>query len=170
MRRPTMSRTYEKQMDIISRAAAILEDEGLDCVVLEERVALKTGLSGENGNWTCTIERINMGEEIDAIGVLSRYVELIPEDHRPYGALLANAINSQMLAVGNFDVDMSDGEVVYRSSAAFSVDVDLNDSALRLLMLLNWTEIDRYLPFFDAVAAGEDFGEILDRLDAEREE
>lgn len=157
-------------MDIISRVEAILEDEGLDCVVLEEKIAVKTGLTGESGNWICNIERIEMGDEIDAIAALSRYVEAIPTAHRDDAALLANAINSRMLAVGSFDVDMSDGEVVYRTSLAFSVDADVNDSALRLMLLINWTEIDRYLPLFDAIAQGEDVGEVIAELDGDGEE
>ncbi len=156
-------------MNIISRVEAILEDEGLDCVVLEEKVAVKTGLTGESGNWICNIERIEMGDEIDAIAALSRYVEPIPPEHRDAAALLANAINSRMLAVGSFDVDMSDGEVVYRTSLAFSVDADVNDSALRLMLLINWTEIDRYLPLFDAISAGEDPGDVIGELDGEPE-
>jgi hypothetical protein len=154
-------------MDIISRVEAILEDEGLDCVVLEEKVAVKTGLTGESGDWICNIERIEMGDEIDAVAALSRYVEPIPGARRPDAALLANAINSRMLAVGSFDVDMSDGEVVYRTSLAFSVDADVNDSALRLMLLVNWTEIDRYLPLFDAIAAGEDAQDVIAELDGE---
>ncbi len=152
-------------MDIISRVIEILEDEGLDCVVLEEKVAVKTGLTGESGDWICNVERINMADEIDAVAALSRYVEAVPEGHRNDAALLANAINSRMLAVGSFDVDMTDGEVVYRSSLAFSVDADVNDAALRLMLLINWTEIDRYIPLFDAISAGEPVAEVIALLD-----
>lgn len=151
---------------IIDQVIALLEDNDLDCLVLEEDVAVKTGMAGHHGQWTCNIEVMRLTESLHVLGALSRSTALVPPESRAPVLVLMNLINNYGAPVGNFQLDPSDGEVVFRTSIAFEDAEELAPELLAHTLYLNWAEIDRFLPAVTAVVEGEEPEDAFEALAA----
>ena len=155
---------------IIDQVIALLEDNELDCLVLEEDVAVKTGMAGHHGQWTCNIEVLRLTESMYVLGAMSRSTELVPPEARASVLVLMNLINNYGVPVGNFQLDPSDGEVVFRTSAPFEAPEELSPELLAHTLYLNWAEIDRFLPAVAAVMSGELPDDAFESLAADADE
>jgi len=155
---------------VMDRIIALLEREELDIAILEEDIAVKTGLGGQNGQWMCNMEVATLTPELFALGVLSRWVELVEPERRDAVIYLLNLINFSGVPVGSFELDIEDGEVIFRTSLAFDDPEHVTDAMIDHVVLINWTEIDRYLPMIQAVAGGEDPLMVFDAARADEDE
>lgn len=153
--------------EIIDEVLDLLEENDLDCLVLEEDVAVKTAMAGKHGAWTCNIEVLQMTDTLYALGILSRYIELVQEKRRGVVCVLLNSINYNYVPVGNFEMDMSDGEVTFRTSVAFEDASEISEAVIAHTIYLNWTEIDRFIPAIEAVINGSSPLDALDVLNGE---
>lgn len=155
---------------IMDHVITLLEENDLDCLVLEEDVALKTGMAGHHGQWTCNIEVLRLTESVYAFGAMSRSTQLVPPEARAGVLVLMNLVNNYGAPVGNFQLDPSDGEVVFRTSIPFELPDELAPELLAHTLYINWAEIDRFLPAISAVLEGVDPEEAFEQLAATDED
>ncbi len=113
---------------------------------LEGQTTLHMGYSGENGEWDCFA---HVNEENQQASFYSVYPAKSNEDLRAAMAELLTRINYGM-PVGNFEMDMDDGEIRFKTS------LDVTDDRLSLALLTQLFEanlflMDRYLPAIQSV-------------------
>jgi hypothetical protein len=116
---------------------------------IEGKAMLRTGFSGDNGNWTC-IARAR--EEQEQFIFYSIAPNNVPEDRRLAAAEFLTRANYG-LVIGNFELDFSDGEVRYKTS----IDVEgdrLTSPLLKQMVYANVLTMDRYMPGLMAVSYG----------------
>jgi hypothetical protein len=100
---------------------------------------------GEHGSW------LLVGQAHEVAGSLAIYSVLpsrIPEERRDAVALLLTRINYGLI-VGNFELDLDDGEVRFKASGP-------TGTPLPPLVATVLGQTDRWLPALEAVAGGED--------------
>ena len=115
----------------------------------EVGTALQTAFKGEHGTWDCiTIVR----EDARQLLFYSLYPEDVPEASRgPMAELVVRA--NEDLILGNFELDMDDGTMRFKTSLDVSQD-ELTVGLLRPVMIANVLTMDTYLPAIVAVADG----------------
>ena len=109
------------------------------------------GMSGRNGNWS-VIARAR--DSTDQIVVHSRAPFNVPEEKRQAFCEFLTRANYG-LTLGNFEMDMNDGEVRYKTSADLEDVTEIPDAVIRHLIGANLATIDRYLPGMFAVLYAE---------------
>jgi hypothetical protein len=100
---------------------------------------------GEHGSW------LLVGQAHEDAGSLAVYSVLpvhVPEERRTAVALLLARINYGLI-IGNFELDLDDGEVRFKASGPAG-------TPLPPLVATVLGQTDRWLPALQAVAAGED--------------
>lgn len=108
---------------------------------LEGQPILRMGINGKNGKWACYAQAREEQEQFVFYSVSPMNA---PEDRRLATAELLTRINYG-LVVGNFEMDMRDGEIRYKTS----VDVENDRISLPLiknLVFINLQMMDRSLP------------------------
>jgi hypothetical protein len=106
---------------------------------------------GTNGAWTI---HLSIREDDEQLLVHSVLPEDVPEDRRADLALFLTRANFG-LVLGNFELDLDDGELRYKTS----IDVEgavVVDKLIDNLVLANVATADRYLPGIRAVLEGAD--------------
>lgn len=139
---------------LMDTVAQILEQEDLDCVVIEEGVAVKTAMArDEDFGWTCHIEIATLSDEINALVIFSRPFEPLPDDHLLDTLKLINRINANLMAVGSFEIDL-DQDLTLRTGLVYAQESELSGEVIAHAMFINWAEIERYLPAVLEVSRG----------------
>lgn len=110
---------------------------------------LRTGFQGENGRWTVYAFT---NEEHELLMIYAVCPVTCPENKRAVMAEFITRANYGM-RIGNFELDLSDGEVRYK------VSLDTEGAALSTPLVRNavlWAcrTLDRYLPGVLAVVSG----------------
>jgi hypothetical protein len=111
--------------------------------------SIQFSMRGKNGRWNCII-RWRDERQVVLLSILS---VVVPVDQRREVSELLTRINYG-LTLGNFEMDLSDGQVQYRTS----VDTGgrpLSDEALDPIFWANFCTTDRYLPAINQVLFGE---------------
>ena len=113
---------------------------------IEEQPTLHLSYSGENGDWDYFAY---VNEENQQASFYSIYPEKTPEKMRTAMAELLTRINYGM-PIGNFEMDMDDGEIRFKTS------VDVTDDRLSFGLLTQLSEsnlylMDRYYPAIQSV-------------------
>lgn len=115
-----------------------------------DKGTIELGFGGENGHWSCLM-RIREGERTVAL-FYSYCPVTAPERLRPAVAEFLTYANYG-LTLGNFELDLRDGEIRYKTS----IDVtgqELTSALLEPLVLANLGTMDRYLPGIMKVCYG----------------
>ena len=108
---------------------------------------LTLNFKGDSGQWTCFAQA---RDELGLFAFYSIYPTRAPEDRRQaIGEYLTRANYNMVL--GNFEMDMQDGEVRYKTSIDVT-DSELTPGLVRRLVYANLLNMDRYLPGMQAVA------------------
>ena len=110
---------------------------------------LLSELSGPAGRWSLYAQVV---EEMDLILLYSICPRRIPEDRRGEVALFLARANYG-LAAGNFELDLDDGEVRYKTVLQLRGG-ELDALTLKRLVRANGIAMERYLPGIEAVVAG----------------
>ncbi|GAB4327757.1 MAG: hypothetical protein Kow0010_11380 [Dehalococcoidia bacterium] len=108
-----------------------------------------TTVAGDNGSWSCYIL---CREAAGRCIVYARPDWETPEPHRAAMAELLTRINFG-LPLGNFEMDLSDGEVRFKTSVDVSGD-RLSTALFEALFETNAAAMDIYLPALEAVRDG----------------
>jgi hypothetical protein len=116
---------------------------------VEGRPALVLTANGEHGMYTCYAQA---REEQEQFVFYSFYAVKAQESKRQTAMEYITRANYGLI-VGNFEMDMSDGEVRYKTS----IDAEgepLTKGTIRLLVAANLATVDRYLPGYMLVLYG----------------
>jgi hypothetical protein len=116
--------------------------------------------AGRNGAWQVHALADEEREQLLVHSVL----EEVPEDRRVPMAVFLTMANFG-LVLGNFELDLRDGELRYKTSADVE-DVEVTDPLVDHLVMANVATVDRYLPGIRAVLAGEEPAAAIDAVEA----
>lgn len=135
-------------MSNLSAMRAFFSAENWGCQVLEDRILAR--FRGEHGEWQCIAMTTAGDTRVMFYSVLSSPA---PEEKRQAIAELLTRANHRMV-LGNWELDFSDGEVRYKTSAfTGEADIDLQHTAA--LVFPNVLTTDRYLPAIMGVMFGD---------------
>jgi hypothetical protein len=110
---------------------------------------LRTTIRGENGIWPLVV-LLNEDDRWLVCRAILPFA--IPETLRRKVAMLITHINYLMI-VGNFELDLSDGEVAFKTSLRLDSD-ELTDAMVSDLLGASFSTMDRHLPVFMALVFG----------------
>lgn len=138
-----MGRVYESVL-------AFLQEDNWRYEEIPGEMAVRLSFTGQNARYDC-FGRVNEAHEVFVF--YSIIPVRVPEAQRPLVAELLARINYG-LNIGNFELDMNDGEIRYKTS----IDVEGGDLTPRMaetLIAVNISTTDRYFPSFaDVMYAG----------------
>lgn len=136
-------------VDIFQTIVQFFEEDGWSFARLEEQPILQMGFQGENGSWLCTAEA---RQEYEQFVFYSVCPVQAPEEKRLILAEFLTAVNYG-LVIGNFEMDLDDGEVRYKTSLDVGGD-ELSEALVKNAVYMNILMMDRYLPGILAVLYG----------------
>ena len=134
---------------ILDTAISFFREDGWSFTQLEEQPALRLGFQGENGQWSCYAQA---REEQAQLLFYSLCPVKAPEDRRMAVAELLTRANYGLF-IGNFELDMDDGEIRYKTGIDVKGD-RLSLALVRPLVYANVLMMDRYLPGIMSVIYG----------------
>ena len=134
---------------IMDTVVQFMTDNDLHFEALDDRDAIVSNIQGENANYRVALD---VHEEKDQLLVYTIGQSNVPEPKRHDVAIFLTRANYG-LYIGNFELDMGDGEVRYK------VATDVEGSAVSPTMVGNSISygirtFDRYFPGLMAVAFG----------------
>jgi hypothetical protein len=118
-------------------------------------------VAGDTGSWTAYFE---LREDDEQIIVYSILPDRVPAERRTSVAVFLTRVNYG-LSIGNFELDLDNGEVRYKTSVDVE-DVTLEEPLVDHLLLANIVTVGRYLPALGTVVDGADPIGSADRVDA----
>lgn len=134
---------------LLDTLGPMLEEDGWTLQRLPERNALGAMVQGRNGTWACLALS---PEQTGRLIFYSTYTAAVPPARRLSVCELINRLNYGA-ALGNFEMDVEDGEVRFRTSIE-ARDSPASPQLLRPLVYENLATADRYLPAFEQVIEG----------------
>jgi len=135
--------------DILDTTMQFFQEDGWSFTQLEGQPVLRTGFQGESGHWTCFAQA---REEQAQFLFYSICPVNAPEDRRMAAAEFLTRANYGLL-IGNFEMDMSDGEIRYKTSIDVQGD-RLSPALIKPLVYANVLMMDNYLPSLMSVIYG----------------
>jgi hypothetical protein len=115
---------------------------------LADRSALRLPFQGRNGKWSC-LAHARVTAALEQLLFYSVLPLNMPDEKRAAVAEFITRANYAM-AIGNFEMDFSDGEVPFKTSID-ATDVELTADLIRPLVYVNCLMMDKYLPGILAV-------------------
>ena len=116
--------------------------------------SVRVTIRGENGLW---YHHVAVNEDDRWLVCQSRLpVDVpvgVPPEMRKRAALLITHLNYNLI-LGGFEMDMTDGEVAFKTSARFTDD-ELTPAMVEDLLYCNFSTFDRCLPGFMALIHGQ---------------
>lgn len=113
---------------------------------IENQPAIRTGFSGDNGQWMCYA---HAREETDQFVFYSVLPASAPANKRAAAAEFITRANYGMV-IGNFEMNYEDGEIRYKTSLDIEGD-ELSFALIKQAVYANVATVDRYLPGLMAV-------------------
>jgi hypothetical protein len=146
---------------VFDSVIAFLQEDDWRYEEISGESAIRFGFTGKNARYDC-FGRVNEGHEIF---VFYTIVPLrVPESQLLTIAELLARINYG-LNIGNFELDMTDGEIRYKTS----IDVEggeLSPRMVETLISVNISTTDRYFPSFtDVMYTGSDPASAVARIE-----
>lgn len=129
-----MGSVYEAMVEFFA-------NERFPVAPVEGREMLSFAYSGKNGRWTCFAQAIEHMEVFAFYSVLSVNA---PPERRPEVAEFIMRANYG-LVLGNFEMDLRDGEVRYKTSVGAG-DEEMTAGLVGPAVYANVVTMDRYLP------------------------
>jgi hypothetical protein len=126
-----------------------LAEDGWHPDLLDDKLAYRVGFSGSNGDYRCFA---TIHEQYELMVFYAVAANRIPEERRGEAALFMARANYG-LRIGNFELDVNDGEIRYKSSLDFE-GAELTPSLIRNAIYPAVRTLDRYMPGILAVAFG----------------
>ena len=129
--------------DIYDRSIQFLRNENWNFTQSPDGNMIRFGFNGHNGNWNCFIR---MDEDKSLFMFYSVLPVNIPEPKRAQISEFITRANYDLL-VGNFEMDLRDGEVRYKTSIDFA-DNPVGYSFIHRLIYGNLLLMDTYFSGF----------------------
>jgi len=126
---------------ILEEIRKFFKDDQWPFTEMEGKTILRTGFSGKNGKWTCFAQARESQQQFIFYSVCPNAA---PEDKRPPAMEFITRANYG-LVIGNFEMDISDGEIRYKTS----IDVEggeLTHVLIRQVVYSNVMTMNKYLP------------------------
>ncbi len=149
---PTPSISTESansEQPILSAMLNFFQTDDWNFTQVEGESVVQIPFQGENGQWTCYAKAI---EERSQFVFYSIAPSLVPPAKRTAIAEFIARANYGMI-IGNFELDLSDGEIRYKTSID-AADENLSLAVIKKLVYANVTMMDRYLPGIKSVISG----------------
>ncbi len=127
----------------------MLAKDGWVFAPVEGQETLAMGYKGENGTWSCYA---HVDQERGTFVFYSVTDRPVPERHRAAVAEYLTLANFG-LVLGNFELDLGDGETRFKTSAELGA-AEPSLDLLRPIVYANIAAMDRYLPGIDGVSRG----------------
>jgi hypothetical protein len=140
---PQGSTEMRSPLRLLQATADFLTSDSWAFEQLPERPILRMPFQGKSGRWTCYAQ-VRVTREVEQLLFYSVLPLNIPEDKRLAVAEFLTRANYGM-ALGNFELDFSDGEVRYKTSVD-ATDVELTTDTLRPMIYTNVLMMDKYMP------------------------
>ena len=135
--------------DLFEQIVQFFESEGWPVEKVDGRTALRTGYEGGNGQWSCFA---TVKEDIGQFIFLSVCPhDIPPARYAAIGEYLHRA--NYGLPVGNFEIDLSDGHVRFKTSIELG-DTDAGPALIAPIVYANVMVMNRYLPGILRVVQG----------------
>jgi hypothetical protein len=115
---------------------------------VHDRPVLRLPFQGKNGKWNC-FAQVRVGSSLEQFLFYSVLPLNVPEPMRQAIAEFVTRANYGM-AIGNFELDFSDGEVRYKTSIDAS-DAELTHALIRPVVVTNCLMMDKYFAGFMSV-------------------
>lgn len=115
---------------------------------VHDRPVLRMSFQGKNGRWNC-FAQVRVASGLEQFLFYSVMPLNVPEPKRLAVAEFVTRANYGM-AIGNFELDFSDGEVRYKSSIDAS-GVELTPGLIRPIVITNCLMMDKYFAGFMSV-------------------
>jgi hypothetical protein len=129
-----MGKLYDSILDFFRQ-------DGWPFTEMEGKNILRTGFSGKNGKWTCFAQARETQQQFIFYSVCPNAA---PEAKVPLAMEFITRANYG-LVIGNFEMDISDGEIRYKTS----VDVEgseLDPALIRQTVYSNVMTMNKYMP------------------------
>ena len=117
---------------------------------VEGKNVLLFGIGGKNGNFQCIADLIDEDNKLIFFSVCGANT---PESKRQDMLQLLNDLNYKLF-FGNFEMDLQDGEVRFRTSISFK-HFELNQGFIEELIMSNIVTMDKSLPSIVGLMFGE---------------
>ena len=127
--------------EILDVAISFFKEDGWSFTQIEDQPILRVGFQGENGQWTCFAQAREERAQLLFYSVCP--VKALEDRRMAVAEFLTRA--NYGLFMGNFEMDMADGEVRYKTG----IDVEgdrLSPALVKPLVYANVMMMDRYLP------------------------
>ena len=131
--------------------ANYLEENGWTYEPLDDGPMLSAQYDGDNGTWTCFVVANEDQHQVVFYSVVPVHAE---ESALLRAAEFITRVNYDLI-IGNFELDMSDGEIRFKTSLDVEGD-ELSTALVRNLLLANVAATDHYLPGFEQLLAGDE--------------
>lgn len=99
------------------------------------------GISGKNGNFQCMVDSIADDKQFLFFSICATNT---PNDKKLEMLKLLNALNNKLF-LGNFEMDIEDGEIRYRTNLSYK-HFELNKLMIEDIVMTNIVTMDRCLP------------------------
>lgn len=109
--------------------------------VMEGKPILRTGFSGKNGKWTCFAQ----AREDQAQFIFYSVCPNAAPDEKRIAAMEFITRANYELVIGNFEMDLNDGEIRYKTSVDVEGD-ELSPALIRQIVYYNVMTMNKYLP------------------------
>lgn len=129
------------QKIILEAIIKFFEEDGWPFSILEEDSALITDFRGKNGQWKCYAETKEKEQQL-------RFYSVFPFDIAESKRLAVAEFLTRAnygLIIGNFEMDLEDGEIRYKTSTIFDRDT-VNSNLIKQFVYANVLTMDKYLP------------------------
>jgi hypothetical protein len=143
-------KSEEAKQSLLDQLADYFEREGWPYLRLDDQSALQCAYQGASATWTC-FARVR--EEQRFLMFYSVCPVQAPESRHDALAEFITRANYGLI-IGNFELDLDDGELRYKTSIDVA-DGPLMSSTLRRVIAANVQTLDRYLPGIFMVISGE---------------
>ena len=145
---------------LLRSAKEYLENDGWTYELLESHSTIAFGFEGDNGKWHCMIQT---REKENQLIFYSSLENGIPQSMIEKIMRFITIVNYR-LVVGNFEMDISDGELNYKT--ALDLDgIEPPESLIRNIIQTNLATFDRHLVGIQEILDGSSVDSALDKIE-----
>lgn len=144
-----MSMSISTASRLLSALRAFFDEEEWAYTTLAERPVLKLGYAGKTGNWTCYAQVRELDEQVLFYSICPLTVG--PAKRLAIAEFLTRA--NYGLVIGNFEMDLEDGEIRYKTSLD-AESTELTSDMIRNAVYANVLMMDKYLPGVLSILGG----------------
>ena len=160
--------TIDQQIDplkdypLLKSAKDYLENDGWTYELLESHSTIAFGFEGRNGKWHCMVQT---REKENQLIFYSSLENGIPEEMIEKLMRFITIVNYR-LVVGNFEMDISDGELNYKTALDLD-EITPSQSLIRNMIQTNLATFDRHLLGINSIIEGKSVDFALDIVEIE---